>query len=208
MSDQVSPKPGSAAALKQRHQAYQAVRALPEAIIEAGMASHSGMDRQAAEIVGSVLKAIEGNPAARGMAERLDPKSLREAKTDLAQYERFAKTQIDVVKLGQWSSTMDGSHETRIVIGRSPAGYHPAVETSRGGADDGPLSYGKPVPSQKSAEMMASRAETLWHNRYEGVSFSLRAGPEQARAIRPLADATLKAPSRGGDKAQGQRQRL
>lgn len=190
----MTPKPGSVAAFKQRAEAYRMTRELPGGQEYAGMMWSVGRPRDAAEEIGAHVDSIRANPVAVAMVEKAHPGLLALAEADRKQYATEAKEQIDIVKMGQWSSTMDGSYETRILVGKSDRGFHPAVEKSFQGGDSNGVAWGKPMPSQQSAEMMATRAETIWHNRYEGIAFSMKAGKEEALVARPLAMAQAKAP--------------
>jgi len=167
MSETMTPKPGGTAALKQRAEAYQLTRELPRALEEAGMMSGSGMYKQAQSELQPVVEAVMRNPAAQEMLNRSNPQAWALAQRDIKEYQAAAPNQIDVVKMGQWSSTMDGVHETRTLVGKSDQGYHAAVETSRLGGDGGSPAWGRAQPTQDRADMQANRAERIWHEKYE-----------------------------------------
>lgn len=107
------------------------------------------------------------NPVAQEMLNRSNPQGLALAQRDIKEYQAAAPNQIDVVKMGQWSSTMDGVHETRTLVGKSDQGYHAAVETSRLGGDGRSVAWSRAQPTQERADMQANRAERIWHEKYE-----------------------------------------
>lgn len=174
MSETMTPKPGGTAALKQRAEAYQLTRELPRALEEAGMMSVSGMYKQAKSELQPVLDAVMRNPVAQEMLSRSSPQTLQLAQRDIREYQAAAPHQVEIVRMGRWSSTMDGVYETRALVGQSENGFHAAVEVSRLGGDSGSVPWGKPGPSLVSAGTQASRAEHIWREKYERPT----SGPE------------------------------
>jgi hypothetical protein len=127
-------RPGGAAALRQRRDAYALTRQIGEDLQDARAMMTADLPREAARTLGSTVAANDANPVAQKMIER-QPEVMADARKVLASAEREARHQVTTSRTGEWLRS--GDTETRLSIGRSEAGHHYMLEVATERGDHG-----------------------------------------------------------------------
>lgn len=134
MSEAPTPKPGTVAAFKQRHEAYALTRNGPDVIDASRSSLYDGFARAASADVGDWLKALEKNPEAQRMVKARAPGLIKEAQGLKAEADQLAREEarfrVTTTDRGEWRMGMDGGTEARLSFGKSQEGHHYRLETA------------------------------------------------------------------------------
>lgn len=141
-----SPRPGSAAAFKQRHEAYALAREMPEAVKEARSEITSPSSAEA--YLGWVVQGVERNPVAQAMIAERHPSMLGEAQSLYKAVAEEARSEPRIVAPGEWRSS--AGVETRVDIGQSEQGFHYQLQVASVGYERD-TGWSKPLPSAEAA---------------------------------------------------------
>ena len=155
------PRPGSAAAFRQRYEAYGLQARLADELGAARSALDTDKPAAAAARLGEFLQRVEQNPAALEMLSARQPAALAEARSLYREAAAQADTQVTRVSRGEWL-THDGLTETRLELGVSARGHHFMLEVSeRGGEHD--ARWSRPYPTAEAAQQAGQDAQDRAH---------------------------------------------
>jgi hypothetical protein len=173
-ADPLRPRPGSAAAFRQRFEAYGLLARIADEVGAAQSALSNDKPADAAARLGDFLQRVEQNPTALEMLSARQPGALAEARSLHREAAAQADTQVTLVSRGEWL-THDGWTETRLDLGVSARGHHFALDVSeRGGEHD--ARWSRPFSTAEAAHQAGQAAQDRAHG--------LTAGPAPTPAIR------------------------
>jgi hypothetical protein len=160
-ADPAQPRPGGAAAFRQRYQAYGLLARIADEVGAAQSALDNDKPADAAARLGDFLQRVEQNPAALEMLAARQPAALAEARSLYREAAAQADTQVTRVSQGEWL-TYDGLTETRLDLGVSARGHHFSLEISeRGGEHD--ARWSRPYPTAEAAHQAGQAAQDSAH---------------------------------------------
>ena len=155
------PRPGSAAAFRQRSEAYGLQARLGDEIGAAQSALDNDQPADAAARLGDVLQRVEQNPSALEMLSARQLAALAEAHSLYRHAAAQADTPVTLVRQGEWL-THDGLTETQLDIGVSVRGHHVVLAVSeRGGEQD--ARWSRPFPTAEAAHQAGQSAQDRAH---------------------------------------------
>ena len=160
-ADPAGPRPGSAAAFRQRYEAYGLQARIADEVEAARSALDNERPADAAARLGDFLQRVEQNPAALEMLLARQPAALAAARSLYREAAAEADTQVTRVSQGEWL-THDGLTETRLELGVSAQGHHFMLEVSeRGGEHD--ARWSRPYPTADAAHQAGQDAQDRAH---------------------------------------------
>lgn len=107
------------------------------------------------------IAACQEDVDASGFTPKMPVRHCLDGMTAVECIQDLSASDPEIVWAGDWTSSFDGSHETRAVVGESPKGFHPGFEVSHGGGDCDP-SYREALPSFNAAKKAANLLEINW----------------------------------------------